>query len=78
MQLTSSWMTPELESFRDAVRRFVQAEVAPHQQRWREQQHVDRALWRQAGARACCWPTSPRTMAARAAASPTRLWCSRS
>jgi acyl-CoA dehydrogenase len=42
-------MTPELDTFRDAVRRFVAAEVVPHQQRWREQRHVDRALWRKAG-----------------------------
>ena len=44
-----SWMNPELESFRDAVRRFVAAEVAPHQERWRRQQHVDRDLWNKAG-----------------------------
>jgi acyl-CoA dehydrogenase len=49
VNLTSPWMNPELESFRDAVRRFVASEVVPHQQRWREQQHVDRALWNQAG-----------------------------
>ena len=42
-------MTTELDTFRAAVRRFVAAEVVPHQQRWREQQHVDRALWRKAG-----------------------------
>jgi acyl-CoA dehydrogenase len=47
--MTSPWMTPELDTFRDAVRRFVAAEVTPHQQRWRAQQHVDRALWRKAG-----------------------------
>jgi len=46
---TSPWMTPELETFRDTVRRFVASEIVPHQQRWREQQHVDRALWRKAG-----------------------------
>jgi acyl-CoA dehydrogenase len=49
LTLTSPWMTPELEIFRDTVRRFVASEVVPHQQRWREQQHVDRALWRKAG-----------------------------
>ncbi|NHZ80095.1 acyl-CoA dehydrogenase [Massilia sp. CCM 8695] len=43
-------MTPELDGFRDAVRRFVDGEVAPHQQRWREQQHVDRDLWHKGGA----------------------------
>jgi acyl-CoA dehydrogenase len=47
---TPSWMNPELEGFRDAVRRFVASEIAPHQQRWREQQHVDREVWRKAGA----------------------------
>jgi acyl-CoA dehydrogenase len=47
---SSPWMSPELEGFRDAVRRFVASEVAPHQQRWREQQHVDRDLWRKGGA----------------------------
>jgi acyl-CoA dehydrogenase len=49
MQTVSPWMNEELQSFRDAVRRFVASEVTPHQQRWREQQHVDRALWRKAG-----------------------------
>ena len=50
MNLTPSWMNPELEAFRDSVRRFVTGEIAPHQQRWREQQHVDREVWRKAGA----------------------------
>ncbi|WP_426174436.1 acyl-CoA dehydrogenase family protein [Massilia sp. TWR1-2-2] len=49
MDLTSPWMNPELEGFRDAVRRFVDSEVAPHQQRFRDQQHVDRALWNKGG-----------------------------
>jgi acyl-CoA dehydrogenase len=49
MNYESPWMNEELHSFRDAVRRFVASEVTPHQQRWREQQHVDRALWRKAG-----------------------------
>jgi acyl-CoA dehydrogenase len=42
-------MNPELETLRDAVRRFCASEVVPHQARWREQQHVDRALWNKAG-----------------------------
>ncbi|HEU4375467.1 MAG TPA: acyl-CoA dehydrogenase family protein, partial [Telluria sp.] len=49
MDLTSPWMNPELEGFRDAVRRFVDSEITPHQQRFREQQHVDRALWNKGG-----------------------------
>ncbi len=43
------WMNADLELYQDMVRRFVGAEVDPHQQRWREQQHVDRELWRKAG-----------------------------
>jgi acyl-CoA dehydrogenase len=39
----------ELAQFRDAVRRFVEAELAPHEARWARQQHVDRDAWRQAG-----------------------------
>mgnify|MGYP000291569237 FL=1 len=49
MDIAPSWMNPELESFRDAVRRFVASEIAPHGERWRQQQHVDRELWTRAG-----------------------------
>lgn len=49
MNYQSPWMNPELETFRDAVRRFVEAEVVPHQERWRKQQHVDRDLWSKGG-----------------------------
>lgn len=40
---------PEHEQFRDAVRRFVQAEIAPHAERWRAQGHVDREAFRRMG-----------------------------
>jgi acyl-CoA dehydrogenase len=49
MNYTSPWTNPELEGFRDAVRRFVEAEITPHQEKWRKQQHVDRELWRKGG-----------------------------
>ena len=49
MDYTSPWMDAELEGFRDAVRRFVDAEVVPNQEHWRKQQHVDRSLWHKAG-----------------------------
>jgi acyl-CoA dehydrogenase len=45
----SAWMTPELDSFRDAVRRFVATEIIPYQEQWKKQQHVDRALWNKGG-----------------------------
>jgi acyl-CoA dehydrogenase len=46
----TSWRTADIEEYRTQVRRFVAAEVAPHQQRWAKQQHVDRELWNKAGA----------------------------
>lgn len=49
MNYVSPWMNPELEGFRDAVRRFVDSEIVPHQERWREQQHVDRDVWTKGG-----------------------------
>jgi acyl-CoA dehydrogenase len=49
MNYSSAWMTPELESFRDAVRRFIDSEMTPHQEAWKQQQHVDRKLWNKAG-----------------------------
>jgi acyl-CoA dehydrogenase len=49
MELTSPWMNAELEGFRDAVRRFIGSEIVPNQQRYREQQHVDRELWSKGG-----------------------------
>jgi len=40
---------PEHEEFRRMVRKFIEAEVTPHHERWEEQQHVDRELWYRAG-----------------------------
>ena len=40
---------PEHEDFRTTVRRFLEAEVAPHHERWEEQGFVDREVWLKAG-----------------------------
>jgi alkylation response protein AidB-like acyl-CoA dehydrogenase len=40
----------EHEQFRDSVRRFMQAEVGPHADRWREAGMVDREIYARAGA----------------------------
>jgi len=40
----------EHETFRDTVRRFIQAEIAPHTPRWREQGYVDREAFLKMGA----------------------------
>ena len=42
--------SPEHETFRDSVRRFMEQEVAPHDERWQEQGYADREVWRKAGA----------------------------
>ncbi len=42
-------MDEDLNSLRELARAFCENELAPHQQRWMAQQHVDRALWTKAG-----------------------------
>jgi alkylation response protein AidB-like acyl-CoA dehydrogenase len=41
--------TEDHEEFRKNVRRFFATEIMPHHERWEEQQHVDRDIWRRAG-----------------------------
>ena len=45
------------ESFRQTFRQFVEREIRPHQERWRDQGQVDRDAWRKAGAQGflCPW-----------------------
>ncbi|WP_151638194.1 MULTISPECIES: acyl-CoA dehydrogenase family protein [Noviherbaspirillum] len=40
----------EHEMLREAARRFMETEVAPHNERWEEQGYVDRKVWLKAGA----------------------------
>jgi acyl-CoA dehydrogenase len=48
---------PEHDQFRASVRRFMQTEVEPHRDRWREAGMVDRELYLKAGAAGllCTW-----------------------
>jgi acyl-CoA dehydrogenase len=46
----SPWMDEDLTIFRDAVSRFVDAEMVPSEHQWREQQNVGKDIWRKAGA----------------------------
>jgi alkylation response protein AidB-like acyl-CoA dehydrogenase len=41
--------SPDHEMFRDAVRRFIETELAPHHDRWEEEGMLDRTAWRKAG-----------------------------
>jgi len=50
MTYRSSWMTEELDAFRDPFRRFLAKDLAPHAERWRNQKMVDRSAWRALGA----------------------------
>lgn len=45
----SRWMDENLEVFRRSVSQFVETEMVPFDEKWREQQHVDKAFWRKAG-----------------------------
>lgn len=47
------------EAFRATVRRFFETEIAPHQDKWVEQQHLDRNLWNKAGELGLLCPTLP-------------------
>ncbi|MGH8140318.1 MAG: acyl-CoA dehydrogenase family protein [Steroidobacteraceae bacterium] len=42
-------MDEELALFRETVARFVAAEMVPHDEAWRKQQHVGADIWRRAG-----------------------------
>jgi len=39
----------EHHHFREAVRTFIEREVTPHHERWREERQIDRAMWLAAG-----------------------------
>ncbi|HEX2651900.1 MAG TPA: acyl-CoA dehydrogenase family protein [Burkholderiales bacterium] len=41
--------SPEHDTFRDSVRRFLETEVRPHDEKWQEQGYVDKAVWKKAG-----------------------------
>jgi acyl-CoA dehydrogenase len=45
----SSWLDPELDSFRDLARTFCQKEIVPNHERWSAAKQVDRELWNKAG-----------------------------
>jgi len=45
------------DTFRQAFRQFIDREIRPHQDRWRDQGQVDREVWRKAGGQGflCPW-----------------------
>ena len=51
--------TPELQLFRDSVRKFLEREFAPNIDRWEEEGNIDRSFWRAAGEAGLLCPTVP-------------------
>ena len=49
LQFQRSWSDADLESYRDSVARFIEAEMLPHDEEARKRGHVGHALWRRAG-----------------------------
>ncbi|RBM16399.1 acyl-CoA dehydrogenase [Prauserella sp. PE36] len=45
----SSWMTEDLDDFRQLAKTFCQKELTPNQERWIAAKQVDRELWTKAG-----------------------------
>jgi acyl-CoA dehydrogenase len=53
------FFSPEHGQFRDQVRRFLERELLPHQDRWEAAGIIDRAFWTKAGAAGLLCPTIP-------------------
>lgn len=49
----------EHQLFRDSFRKFLEAEVAPHHNRWEDQGYVDRDIWLKAGTQGVLAPNVP-------------------
>ena len=59
MAYRSSWMTEELDAFRDQFRRYLAKELAPRAEEWRRNKIVDRDAWRGVGALGALLPSIP-------------------
>ena len=59
MTYRSSWMTEELDAFRDQFRRFLAKDLAPHAETWRKEKMVARSAWRGLGEMGALLPSVP-------------------
>jgi acyl-CoA dehydrogenase len=59
MQYRSSWMTEELDVFRDQFRKFLAKDLAPQAEKWRQQKVVDRSAWKALGEMGALLPSVP-------------------
>jgi acyl-CoA dehydrogenase len=53
------WSDDDVEAFRDLAHSFLQKECAPNEERWGEQQHIDREVWNKAGELGLLCPSIP-------------------
>ncbi|MCH9829738.1 MAG: acyl-CoA dehydrogenase family protein [Gammaproteobacteria bacterium] len=61
MATRSRWEDEETAAFRDAVARFMDAEMLPQDEAWRHQGHVGHDIWRQVGAQGMLCVDIPET-----------------
>ena len=54
-----AWSDDDVEAFRDLAHSFLAKECAPNEERWNEQQHVDREIWNKAGDLGLLCPSIP-------------------
>src|SRR4051812_49893146 len=54
-----AWSDDDVEAFRDLAHSFLAKECAPHEERWAEQQHIDREVWNRAGGLGLLCPSIP-------------------
>jgi long-chain-acyl-CoA dehydrogenase len=54
-----AWSDDDVEAFRDLARSFLAKECAPNEERWGEQQHIDREVWNKAGELGLLCPSIP-------------------
>ncbi len=54
-----AWSDDDVEAFRDLAHSFLAKECAPHEERWAEQQHIDREIWNKAGEIGLLCPSIP-------------------
>jgi acyl-CoA dehydrogenase len=54
-----AWSDDDVEAFRDLAHSFLAKECAPNEERWNEQQHVDREVWHKAGELGLLCPSIP-------------------
>ncbi|MFI6046123.1 acyl-CoA dehydrogenase family protein [Nocardia sp. NPDC051321] len=55
----SRWMDAEMDALAELSRDFFGKECAPHEERWAQQQHIDREVWLRAGELGLLCPSIP-------------------